>query len=101
MVRYTTLSSANNLTDDDADIHSGRSFLKARKSNGPRTVPCGTPEETAVWSDVAPSKIILSGHVLSRNSQSMCGGCHGSHNDGAYLAGGDVGNYQRLVGSNW
>ncbi len=36
------------------DRMSGRSFRWRRKSNGPRTVPCGTPMVIMVYDDVAP-----------------------------------------------
>ena len=34
---------------------SGRSLMKAKKSKGPNTVPCGTPEITSAWEDLHPS----------------------------------------------
>ena len=41
--RYMAVSSAKSLTLDLT--WSGRSFMYARKSMGPRTWPCGTPED--------------------------------------------------------
>ena len=41
---YKAVSSAKSLTLDLTC--SGRSFMYARKRIGPRTEPCGTPEET-------------------------------------------------------
>ena len=32
----------------------GRSFMYARKRIGPRTEPCGTPEETGIFSELIP-----------------------------------------------
>ena len=52
--RYMSVSSAKSLTLDLT--WSGRSFMYARKSMGPRTGPCGTPEDTAVLSDLTPFK---------------------------------------------
>ena len=34
---------------------SGRSLMNSKNSNGPRTVPCGTPLMTGMFSDAAPS----------------------------------------------
>ena len=48
------VSSAKRLTLDLT--WSGRSFIYARKSMGPRTEPCGTPEDTAILSDLTPFK---------------------------------------------
>ena len=36
-------------------MNSGRSLMKTKKSKGPSTVPCGTPNVTWAVSDVAPS----------------------------------------------
>ena len=33
----------------------GKSFMKAMKSRGPSTLPCGTPEVTGEVSDLKPS----------------------------------------------
>ena len=33
---------------------SGRSFMYARKRIGPRTEPCGGPEETGIFSELIP-----------------------------------------------
>ena len=54
IARYMAVSSAKSLT-----LYltwSGRSFIYARKSMGPRTEPCGTPEDTAILSDLTPFK---------------------------------------------
>ena len=50
------VSSAKSLTLDLT--WSGRSVIYARKSMGPRTEPCGTPEDTAILSDLTPFKTI-------------------------------------------
>ena len=46
MQRYMAVSSAKSLTLDLT--WSGRSFMYARNKMGPRTEPCGTPEETGI-----------------------------------------------------
>ena len=48
------VSSAKNLTL--GLTWSGRSFMYARKSMGQRTEPSGTPEDTAILSDLTPFK---------------------------------------------
>ena len=50
---YKAVSSAKSLTLDFPC--SGRSFMYARKRIGPRTEPCGTPEETGIFSELIPS----------------------------------------------
>ena len=54
--RYIAVSSAKSLTLDLT--WSGRSFMYDRKGMGPRTGPCarGTPEDTAILSDLTPFK---------------------------------------------
>ena len=52
IARYKAVSSAKNLTLDLTC--SGRSFMYARKRIGPRTEPCGTPEETGIFSELNP-----------------------------------------------
>ena len=52
-VRYTAVSSANNLTWDW--MFSGRSLMYNRKKSGPSTEPWGTPEVTLTSSDDSPS----------------------------------------------
>ena len=47
IARYMTVSSSKSLTLDLT--WSGRSFIYARKSMGPRTEPCGTQEYIAIW----------------------------------------------------
>ena len=54
IARYMAVWSAKSLTLDLT--WSGRSFMYARKSMGPRTGPCGTPEDTAILSDLTPFK---------------------------------------------
>ena len=54
IARYMAVSSAKSLTLDLT--WSGRSFIYARKSMGPRTEPCGTPGDTAILSDLTPFK---------------------------------------------
>ena len=48
------VSSAKSLTLDLT--WSGRSFMYSKTSMGPRTGPCGTPEDTANLSDLTPFK---------------------------------------------
>ena len=52
IARYKAVSSAKSLTMDLTC--SGRSFMYARKRIGPRTEPCGTPEETGFLSELIP-----------------------------------------------
>ena len=52
IARYEAVSSAKSLTLDLTC--SGRSFMYARKRIGPRTEPCGTPEETGIFSELIP-----------------------------------------------
>ena len=54
MVRYTAVSSANRPTWDCT--LSGRSLMYSRNRVGPRTEPCGTPEDTGTSSEHSPSK---------------------------------------------
>ena len=35
----------------------GKSFMKSRNNNGPRTVPCGTPDMTCAFGEESPSMI--------------------------------------------
>ena len=37
----------------------GISLMQIRKSSGPRTIPCGTPERTSVGSELSPSTMTL------------------------------------------
>jgi len=52
--RNKRLSSAKSLVEE-LGVESGRSFMYRRKRRGPRTVPCGTPEETGTGSEDTPS----------------------------------------------
>ena len=52
IARYMAVSSAKSLTPDLTC--SGRSLMYARKSIGPRTKPCGMPEETGTSSELIP-----------------------------------------------
>ena len=52
IARYKAVSSEKSLTLDLTC--SGRSFMYARKRIGPRTEPCGTPEETGIFSELIP-----------------------------------------------
>ena len=54
IARYKAVSSAKSLTLDLTC--SGRSFMYARKriAIGPRTEPCGTPEETGIFPELIP-----------------------------------------------
>ena len=49
---YMAVSSAKSLTLDLT--FSGRSFMYAMKRIGPRTEPCGTPEETEIELELVP-----------------------------------------------
>ena len=57
MVRYTAVSSANRRTWDCT--LSGRSLMCSRNKIGPRTEPCGTPEDTGTSSEHSPSRRTL------------------------------------------
>ena len=57
IVRYRTQLSANNMAVVPAEMQSGRSFIKSRNSNGPRTLPWGTPDRTGADFDVVPSRM--------------------------------------------
>ena len=52
MARYMAVSSAKSLTLDLTC--SGRPFIYAKKRMGPRTEPCGTPDETEILSEEIP-----------------------------------------------
>ena len=52
IARYMAVSSAKSLTLDLT--WSGRSFIYIRKSMGPKTEPFGTPDDTAIYSDLTP-----------------------------------------------
>ena len=39
---------------DRESTRSGKSLMWQRKSKGPSTVPCGTPEPTSTWRDFSP-----------------------------------------------
>ena len=54
---YTTQSSANSQTVEF--VCSARSLMKIRKSRGPSTDPCGTPDFTDAGPDVSPSTTTL------------------------------------------
>ena len=54
IARYMAVLSAESLTLDLT--WSGRSFMYTMKSMGPRTEPCGTPEDTVILSDLTPFK---------------------------------------------
>ena len=53
MSRYTIQSSAKSLTLEW--ILEGWSLIYTRNNNGPRTVPCGTPDVTLHLSEASPS----------------------------------------------
>ena len=55
MFLYTRQSSANKCTWVWGSTTDGRSLMNNRKSNGPMTVPWGTPERILAWLDVLPS----------------------------------------------
>jgi hypothetical protein len=50
---YNRQSSAKSRTS--GVVCSGKSFMKVKNSNGPFTVPCGTPDITSAQEDVTPS----------------------------------------------
>ena len=52
---YSMQSSANNLAVESGDMYSGRSFINRRKSRGPNTLPCGTPDWTEAEVEVVVS----------------------------------------------
>ena len=52
IARYKAVSSVKSLTLDLTC--SDRSFMYARKRIGPRTEPCGTPENTGIYSELIP-----------------------------------------------
>ena len=52
IARYMAVSSAKSRTLDLTSL--GRSLMYARKRIGPRTEPCGTPEETGTSSELIP-----------------------------------------------
>ena len=52
MAKYMAVPSAKSLTLDLTC--SGRSFICAKKRTGPRTEPCGTPDETGILSEEIP-----------------------------------------------
>ena len=54
MARYMAVSSAKSQTLDLT--WSGRSFIWVRKSMGPMTESCGTPDDTAILSEFTPFK---------------------------------------------
>ena len=56
IARYKAVSSAKSLTLDLTC--SGRSFMYARKRIGPRTEPCGTLEETEIFSEHSVNKAL-------------------------------------------
>jgi hypothetical protein len=56
-IEYNRQSSANRRTWNVT--HFGRSFMRHRKSKGPRTVPCGTPESTVHADENSPSTTTL------------------------------------------
>ena len=55
MTLYTRASSAKSLTEVPESTTDGMSFIYRRNSNGPNTVPCGTPDVTGEYSDFVPS----------------------------------------------
>ena len=55
MARYMAVSSAKSLTLDLTCL--GRSFIYAKKRMGPRTEPCGKPDETEILSEEIPLMI--------------------------------------------
>ena len=55
MVRYTAVSSVNRR----GCTLSGRSLIYSRNKIGPRTEPCGTPEDTGTSSEHSPSRRTL------------------------------------------
>ena len=52
IARYKAVSSLKSLTLDLTC--SDRSFMYARKRIGPRTEPCGMPEDTGIYSELIP-----------------------------------------------
>ena len=46
--------------------------MYARKSIGPRTEPCGTPEDTAILSDLTPFKTTARERESKQSSLMFC-----------------------------
>ena len=44
--RYNTQSSAKSQATDSGDMYLGRPLMYRGNNNGPRTLPCGTPDST-------------------------------------------------------
>ena len=55
MYMYKTQSSAKCRTAELSDTMSGRTLMKSKNTNGPRTLPWGTPDLTGAVMEVTPS----------------------------------------------
>ena len=60
MYEYMAVSSAKSLSLDLT--FSDRSFMYAKKRIGPRTEPCGTPEETGIVLELVP--LVTTDYIL-------------------------------------
>ena len=57
-VQYSLVSSAY-IADEPSDTASGRSLMKTTNNNGPKRLPCGTPETTGDELYGTPSRTTL------------------------------------------
>ena len=88
---YNKQSSANSRTWDETTL--GKSFICNRKSRGPSTVPCGTPDSTLLtYVHLQP----LVGHGSSRRQPSTVASVLGCHRTPASLAVSHAERYQML-----
>jgi len=56
IARYRIQSSANNLISERMSL--AMSLMYSKNNKGPRTVPCGTPDETVLQDDWVPFSVI-------------------------------------------
>ena len=61
---YNKQSSTNSRTWDETTL--SKSFICNRKSRGPSTVPCGTPDSTLLAEDLCPSTTTCWSRVLKK-----------------------------------
>ena len=76
MTRYTRQSSAIGLHLVEGSNTVGRSLINSKNKSGPRTVPCGTPDVTAVLLEKHCCRPSHSGIVLIGACQSTVGWGH-------------------------
>ena len=86
MSLYRAQSSAKSRTAEPSDTASGRSLMKSRNRNGPRTLPWGTPDWTGAVLEVTPSSntccVRPQGSPLSTREY-----CYGRHSNWSYIEG--------------